>query len=159
MRRIFSISAVMFCSVLVAATAFAQQPSSKPDVSEVVWTWSKQCKGDHKLGVKIHLYHKVLYRGVLAICPGSRDGEDGRAEFHFSGGHTFQGRYHTLAKDSIEGDIWQASADPDALILGISFATSKQILLNTLHVASPEKQTSSVIDKDIFITTYPVPAR
>ena len=115
MHRIFSKSAVMLCSVLVAATAFAQQPSSKPDASEVVWTWSKQCKGDRKLGVEILLYHKVLYRGVLAICPGSRDGEDGRAEFHFYGGHTFQGRYLTLAKDSIEGDIWQASADPDAL--------------------------------------------
>jgi hypothetical protein len=109
--------------------------------------------------MEIHLYRKVLYRGVLAICPGSRDGEDGRAEFHFSGGHTFQGRCHTLAKGSIEGDIWQAGADPDALILGISFAASKQILLKTLHVASPEKQTSSIIDKDIFITTYPVPAR
>jgi hypothetical protein len=96
---------------------------------------------------------------LFYLCHGSRDAEDGRVEFHFSGGRTFQGKYRTRTTDSIEGDIWQAGGEPDALILGISFDTGKQILLNTLHIANPGKQTSSQLDKDLFITTYPVPVR
>lgn len=107
----------------------------------------------------VRLDEKVLYRGVLPICRGSRDAEDGRVKFHFHVGRTFQGKYRTRSTDSIEGDIWQAGGEPDALMLGISFDTNDQILLNTLHVAKPEKQTSSELDKGLFITTYPLPAR
>jgi len=124
-----------------------------------VWTWSKQCGGNHKLGVTVRLERKVLYRGVLPICRASRDAEDGRVEFHFAGGHLFQGEYRTSSTDSIEGDIWQAGGEPDALILGISFDTKKQILLNTLHIARPDRQTSSELDKGLFITTHPVTVR
>jgi hypothetical protein len=109
--------------------------------------------------VTVRLDSKVLYRDVLPICRGSRNSEDGRVEFHFIGGHSFQGEYHTHSTDSIEGDIWQAGGEPDALILGISFDTGKQILLNTVHVARPEKQTTSTLDKGLFITTYPVTSR
>ncbi len=128
---------------MAAVLAVAQQPSSLPEKRDVVWTWSKRCNDDHKLGVTVRLDRKVLYRGVLPICRGSRDAEDGRVEFHFAGGHTFQGEYRTRSTDSIEGDIWQAGGEPDALILGISFDAGKQILLNTIHIAKPEKQTSS----------------
>jgi hypothetical protein len=107
----------------------------------------------------VRLDRKVLYRGVVPICRGSRDTEDGRVAFHFAGGHAFQGKCHTRSTDIVEGDIWQAGGEPDALILGLSFDTGKQILLNTLHVARAEKQTSSELDKGLFITTYPVPVR
>jgi len=141
-----------------AAPAVAQS-SSVAEKSDVVWTWSNRCNGDYKLGATVHLDGKVLYRGVLPICRGSRDAEDGRADFQFAGGHTFQREYRTRTTDSIEGDIWQAGGETDALILGISFDTGKRILLNTLHIANPEKKTSSQVDKGLFITTYPVPAR
>jgi hypothetical protein len=145
--------------VLATAQVAAQQPSAREDAHEAVWIWSKQCNGDQRLGVTVRLDRKVLYRGILSICHGSRNAEDGHVEFHFAGGHTFQREYITGSMDSIEGDIWQAGGERDALILGISFDTSKQILLNTLHIARLEKQTSSELDKGLFITTYPVPAR
>jgi hypothetical protein len=150
---------LLLITVFLAGTAVSQQPSSRPEAPEAVWTWSKQCDSNHKLGVTVRLQHKVLYRGVLPICRGSRNAENGRVEFHFPGGHLFQGEYRTHSTDSIEGDIWQAGGEPDALILGISFDTKKQILLNTLHVARPDKQTSSELDKGLFITTYPIPVR
>ena len=112
----------LFLAALVVAPAVGQ-PSAAAANSDVVWTWSKRCNDDHRLGVKILLDGKALYRGVLPICRGSRDEEDGRVEFHFVGGHTFQGEYRTRTKDSIEGDIWQAGGEADALILGISFDT------------------------------------
>ena len=156
MDRIIARYTLLFFAVLVPAPAVAQQPSSRPEAREVVWTWSRRCNGDHKLGVTVRLDRKVLFRGAIPICRGNRDAEDGRVEFHFAGGHIFQGEYRTRSTDSIEGDIWQAGGEPDALILGISFDTNKQILLNTLHIAKPEKQTSSELDKGLFITTYPV---
>ena len=97
----------------------------------------------------------AFFRFVLVAATRRTD----RAEFHFAGGHSFKGEYRTRSADSIEGDIWEAGGDPDDLILGISFDTGKQVLLNTLHVARPEKQTSSKLDKGLFITTYPVPLR
>lgn len=159
MDRVIGTYILLFFATLAAASAVAQQAQPRPETPDVVWTWSKRCNGDHKLGVTIRLDRKVLYSGTLMICRGSRDAEDGRAEFHFAGGHTFQGKYRTNSTDSIEGDIWEAGGDPDDLILGISFDTGKQILLNTLHIARPGKQTSSELDPGLFITTYPVPVR
>ncbi len=150
---------LVFLAVLIPVPPLAQQPSSPPEKSAVVWTWSKGCKGDHKLGVTVRLDGKALYRGVLPICRGSRDAEEGRVKFHFAGGHSFQGEHHTRSTDSIEGDIWQAGGEPDALILGISFDTGKQILLNTVHIAKPKKQASSTLDRGLVITTYPVVGR
>jgi hypothetical protein len=149
---------LLFFVLLVAIPALAQTPSVAEN-SDVVWTWSTRCSGEHKLRVTVRLDNKVLYRGVLPICRGSRNAEDGRSDFHFAGGHTFQGEYHTSLTDSIRGDIWQAGGEPDAMILCISFdaGKGKQILLNTVHIARPEKRTSSEIDKGLFVTTYPVP--
>jgi len=156
---IYAKSILLFLTVLFAVPAVAQQTPTRPETPEVVWTWSKQCEDNHKLGVTISLERKVLYRGVLSICRGSREGENGRVSFHFAGSHLFQGEYRTRSTDSIEGDIWQAGGEPDVLILGISFETKKQILLNTLHIARPDKQTSSELDKSLFITTHPLPVR
>lgn len=150
---------LLFLALLAATSAVAQQTPPRPETHDVVWIWSKRCNGDHKLGVTIRHDRKVLYIGTLKICRGGRDEEDGRAEFYFPGGHTFQGEYRTGSTDRIEGDIWEAGGDPDDLILGISFCTGKQILLNTLHIARPGMQTSSELDTGLFITTYPVHVR
>jgi hypothetical protein len=150
---------LLFLAVLFASPEFAQQPSTSTGTSEAVWTWSKQCGGNHELGVTVRLERKVLYRGILPICRGSREAEDGRVEFHFSGGHRFQGEYRTRSTDSIAGDIWQAGGESDALVLGVSFDSMRHVLLNTLHVARPDKQTSSELDKGLVITTYPISVR
>jgi hypothetical protein len=159
MKGIHAKSTLLFVAVLLIGAAVAQQTTSRQGTPEVVWTWSKQCIATDKLGVTVRLDRKVLYRGVLPICLGSRDAENGRAEFHFAGGHLFQGEYRTRSTESIEGDIWQAGGERDALILGISFQTKDQVLLNTLHIARPDKQTSSELDKGLLISTYPVPVR
>ena len=159
MERIIARCALLLFAALVTTPAVAQQASIRPETGEVVWTWSKRCNSDHEIGVTVRLERKVLFRGVLPICHGSRDTEDGRVEFHFAGGHTFQGEYRTRSTDSIEGDIWQAGGESDALILGVSFETSRQIVLNTLHIAKPEKLTSSELDQGLLITTYPAHVR
>jgi hypothetical protein len=158
-NRIYLMRILLFLAVLSVEPTFAQQPPASTGTPESVWTWSKQCDGHQELGVTVRLERKLLYRGILPICRGNREAEDGRVEFHFSGGHRFQGEYRTRSTDSIAGDIWQAGGESDALILGISFDSGRQILLNTLHVAKPDKQASSELDKGLVITTYPVSVR
>lgn len=126
---------------------------------DVVWTWSAQCGTKQQLRVTVHLQSKLLYDGLLPICRGNRDAENGRAEFHFSSGQVFGGEYRARGRDSIEGDIWQAGGEKDALILGVSLATKKQVMLNTLHIARPDKETTAELDKGLYITTTPVTTR
>jgi len=137
----------------------AQQPSLRPKTAEAVWTWSKQCDGSQQLAVTVRLDGKALYRNIISICRGDRSKEEGRIEFNFPGGHLFQKEYSTRSSESVEGNIWQAGGEKDALILGVSFATPKQVLLNTLHIARPDRRTSSELDNGLSITTSPVHAR
>ena len=160
MKSFIAMALISTAALSVNAQRVQQEtPAHAEKTSGGVWTWSERCHGDHKLGVTVRLSTEVLYKGVLSICRGSRDAENGRAVFHFAGGHLFQGKYHTHSTDSIKGDIWQAGGESDALILGISFDTKNQILLNTLHIAKPDTQASSELDKNIVITTYPVLAQ
>jgi hypothetical protein len=134
--------------------------SSLPGLAQdAAWTWSKQCEAKYQINVTVRLDGKVEYQGLLPICRGSRDAEDGAVEFHFLSRHLFGGQYRARKADNIEGDIWQASSDTDALILGVSFATKHQILLNTLHVAKVHAKSTAELDKGLYITTYPVVAR
>jgi hypothetical protein len=136
----------------------AQHPASQRE-PDIVWTWSKQCDAKLQLKVTVRLETRILYEGLLPICRGSRDAEDGRTEFHFSSERVFGGEYRARKRDSIEGDIWQAGGETDALMLGISLATEKQVMLNTLHLARPDKQTAAELDRGLYITTIPVISR
>jgi hypothetical protein len=146
---------VLLAMGLLTVYVGAQPVTTQSESQQAVWTWSSQCAGDHKLGVTVRLENKVLYRGVLSICQDNGNKESGHIEFHFVGGHSFQGEYRTRPTDLIEGDVWRAGGESNALILGISFDNKKQVLLNTLHIANPGKRTSTEVDKGLFITTYP----
>jgi hypothetical protein len=149
--------------MLLLATSLGLPLIAQQHVSQqrhdTVWTWSAQCNAKHQLRVTVHLQSKLLYEGLLSICRGERDAEDGRAEFHFSSDHVFSGEYRARRGDSIEGDIWQAGGETDALVLGVSLATKKQVVLNTLHIARPDRQTSAELDTRLYITTTPVTTR
>lgn len=93
MNRIYAKCLQSLLTGLLVMPAVAQQHSSRREASEVVWTWSKQCDGKHKLGLTVELKGKVLYRGVLPICRGSRDAEmDGRS-FTLLAITFFKGKY------------------------------------------------------------------
>lgn len=149
---------ILILAAFLGLPIIAQQPGAQQE-SDIVWTWSAQCDTKQQLRVTVHLQSKLLYEGLLPICRGNRDAENGRAEFHFSSGQVFGGEYRARKRDSIEGDIWQAGGEKDALVLGISLATKKQVMLNTLHIASPDKKTSAELDKGLFITTTPMTTR
>jgi hypothetical protein len=147
---------------LSSQLANATRSSQKSAESEgPVWFWLDDCPDTHLLGLKLLIDGKVVYKAKLRICQEGRsdlktEQKQSEAKFHFPGGHTFQDTYPTKVSDQVEGDIWQAGADSNDLLLGVSFATKSQILLNTIHIAKPGKAIQSTLDSRIVVKTYPL---
>jgi hypothetical protein len=157
MQKIFSIVVL----ILVTASPVALSQITPPHV-EGVWFWFGDCTSGGMMGVQVLLEGKSIYHSHFRSCLMDRTDANTerqqrmRASFHFSGGHTFQGTHHTRQAETIEGTIWQAGADPDAILLGVSFLTNNQVLLNTIHIAKPGKTTQSTLDSGLVIKTYPL---
>jgi hypothetical protein len=156
MRGIFS--ALVFALVTISPIAL---PQSSPPRAEGVWYWFGDCPSGRMMGVQVLLEGKSVYRSHFRACLMERtDANTERQreirEFHFPGGHTFQGTYHTQKGETIQGNIWEAGADPDAILLGVSFMAHNQVLLNTIHIAKLGKATQSVLDTGLVMKTYPL---
>ena len=156
MRRIASLNALVIVTILLVAV-----PQSSPQQSENVWFWFGDCPEPRVMGVQVVLEGKSIYQSHFRACQMNRTivnterEQKVRTSFHFSGGHTFQGTYHTRKTETIEGTIWQAGADSDDILLGVSFLAHDQVLLNTIHIARPGRPTESKLDTGLVLKTYP----
>ena len=146
--------------VAVAMPSAALGQSASPDSGDV-WFWFGACKDGKPMGVELSVEGKTVYHSSFRACRMMRTDANGEREgkakaFRFVGGHTFQGTYRTTKQEQIEGSIWQAGADPDDILLGVSFVAHNQILLNTIHIVRPGKSTQSELDAGVVIKTYPM---
>jgi hypothetical protein len=101
---------------------------------------------------------KAIYRSRFLVCRNNgptATAEEQKLVFHFKGGHVFQGEYRSFPTQTIAANIWQAGADPDALLLGVMFV-SDRVLLNTMHVAKPDSASASEVDRGIVLRTFPL---
>jgi hypothetical protein len=98
---------------------------------------------------------KVLYHTSFPICRITQDvGIPNRTvTFYVPGGHTFQGERHTGSSQRIEGNIWQAGTEATGMLLGVSFSTKNQLLLNTIHFATASGESSTKIDQRLITRT------
>jgi len=125
-----------------------------------LWHWFQRCHAKRDLGVEVVLNGKMIYKSSFPVYPISHRSETEEnfqkvLAFFFKGGHTFQGEYRTVPSQKIEGNIWQAGTDPGVLILGLSFSTKTKILLNTLHIVKQDGESRSVLDRGLFVRTFP----
>lgn len=157
-------SAIIAILVLTAASAYGgalRQGAARSSAATGAWRWFQNCGGARNLGLVVTLDGKVVYRARFPVC---RDNgptptaEERKLVFHFKGGHVFQGKYRTVPTQKIEANIWQAGADPDALLLGVTFV-SDRVLLNTIHAAKPNSQSASRLDRGILVRTFPMHRR
>jgi hypothetical protein len=145
--------------VLTAASAGGGSQNT-----DAVWFWFGDCLNGTPMGVRITVEGQNVYHSTFRACRMERVDANTEKEkrirvFHFPGGHTFQDTYRTNEGEKIEGNIWQAGADPDDILLGVSFVAHGQILLNTIHIVQPGKPTQSTLDRDLVIKTYPLKSR
>jgi len=123
--------------------------------------WFGKCRESTYLGIEVLVSGKMIHRSSFPICPvdSSSTEKEPRPKivaFFMKGGNVFQGKYRTTPSQKIEGNIWQAGADPGAIIFGVSFAAKNQILLNTIHVAKVNNESKSEIDFGIIVRTFPI---
>ena len=131
------------------------------------WYWFQNCAGKMTMGIEVTVDRKLVYKSSFPICKtneaptADHNGKQKILAFSFKGGLKFQGEYQTTNADTIEGNIWQAGADADDLILGVSFVSKKQnqILLNTIQIAQPTRRSVEEVDTGVIVETFPIPTK
>jgi len=151
-----SLASVAFVVLALMSPAFAQNTTA---TSDQLWSWFGSCEAKRQMEIQIALNGEVIYQSSFPVCPiGDRSKEAQKTVvFSVKGGHVFQGEYHTTAAQTIEGNIWQAGTDPGVILLGISFDSQNQILLNTIHIAKVGRESRTKIDRGLIVRTFPVP--
>lgn len=160
--RARGISAVlaMVLTVLASVTTFSQGTQEGP-----VWFWFATCGGP-LMTLEVRLDNRIVQKATFPLCHSNREaiqsqGQAGSIEFTFRPGRAIvwegyrEAKDRTAASDMLEGTIWEAGADPDALILGVSFVNGDRIVMNTVHIAHPAGRDESVVARGLVIRTYP----
>ena len=146
----------VFSSVMPPTRAFQDAP---------VWFWFATCGGPN-MTLEVRFDKRTVEKVVLPLCRAARDssdsqGETSRIEFSFKPNRPLvwagyrERADRTPAGQLLEGYIWQAGADPDWLTIGVSFMTRSRVLMNTIHIAHPDRRDESTIAKGLSLITYP----
>ena len=147
MRRWCSWLSALLASVVLCVSADAGSDSS------LVVSWSEKCPSTKHIMVDLSVDGSRVYRQAIPIClternslPGGRMSTTLQTELS----HFGEPRLIPL-----EVDFWEASADPDALILGVSFASKDRVWLNTLHVAFSDRPATTELAPGVSLKSYP----
>lgn len=127
----------------------------------LLWSWFGTCAHVVRMAIEVRVDGQLLHKSAVPLCHLRRADIQERqyramVRFRFAGGRTFQDEYRTTRADTIEGNIWQAGADPDRVILGVSFMTEHQELLNTLYMLVPGVSATDTLDRGITVRSYPI---
>lgn len=133
-----------------------------------VWFWFATCGGP-AMTLEVQLDGRTLYKSTFPLCRAVRkspasQGQTARVEFHLHPGRAIRWSGYrdepetTKPGQTIEADLWQAGADPDALLIGISFSSRSTIYMNTILVAHPHRRDETTLAKGLVVTTYPAAA-
>ena len=132
---------------IVALVAVVGSGKAAAD-EERTWRWFVDCSEPMTSRLQVALRGSTLYEATLPLChvtyrSRSREGESRILSFFFTAdAGIFGDEFRGLGRQRIEGNVWEAGGDPDQIILGLSFVAGNQILLNTLHFASPSRDSS-----------------
>jgi hypothetical protein len=137
-----------------------QAPPSARDA--VAWHWFGACASRDSLAMEVRLDGKSVYSSAFPICRLRRsqikpERQQRLLAFRFDAvPHRFGPRSRATETQPIEGTIWEAGGDQQAVRLGVSFAAGDQVLLNMVHVAPADAASRSERPRGLVITTHPV---
>jgi len=132
-----------------------------------VWFWLATCDGP-AMALEVRFEKAIVFKAEVPLCRTDRSSvasqgqRVGFFEFHFRATQAIVWEGYrdtdnkTKAGELLEGNLWQAGADPDALIIGVSFSNSRTILMNTLHIAHPGQHDESQIANGLRLISSPV---
>jgi len=149
--------------LLAGAVASAAHADERADV----WAWFASCDNP-KMSLEVRLDRKVIYKSTLPICQVERStvqrqGEHQLLRFSFTPkraiawkGYRDDDADTTAPNQRIEGNVWLAGSDPDALLLGVTFSMRRTLYMNTVHIAHPFRRDQTEIAPGLFVITEPV---
>jgi hypothetical protein len=148
----------LLIAVAMTGTAQAAQEGD-------VWFWFAACGGP-TLNLEVRFDQKAIFKSWFPLCRAARssfysEGQRRRLHFDFKPRRSIvwegyrEEHNTTTPNQSIEGDIWLAGADPDALLLGITLMTRDSIYMNTIHIAHPSLRDQPEIAPGLVVITTP----
>jgi hypothetical protein len=119
------------------------------------------------MSLQVYLDQKIIYETTFHILHAKRSsayskGQEKALHYSFTAPRAivWQGYKDadetSPANQKILGDIWLAGADPDCLILGITFGGRDSNYMNTLHIAHAYQRDESIIASGLIIVTAPI---
>jgi len=144
---------------LTPVTVSGQTQRAVP--GEVVWHWFGECASSDSLVLEVSLDGKSLYSSAFPICQARRrdirpEPQQRILEFRFDAvAHRFKRQYRATGAQPIEGNVWEAGRERNAILLGVQFVTEDQVLLNMHHVARADAASRSERIRGLVITTRP----
>jgi hypothetical protein len=151
-------------AITILAISFPGNAAEGP-----VWFWFSTCGGP-MMTLELQLDKATIYKGSFPLCRAEResiasDGERSNIEIAFRPSRAivwtgYQDEPQTTkANQRLECDLWQAGADPNAMLIGVGVMSKNQIYMNTIHVASPSERRRSEIASGLVILTYPTESK
>jgi len=90
-----------------------------------------------------------------AVHPGVWQASPARARIQRRDAVSFGSRGRLQGQRRIEGNVWRAGADSDAVLFGISFVARGWVLLNTIHIAALDTSTAFPLAAGFRSVTLP----
>jgi hypothetical protein len=130
----------------------ALPPSLTSSDEGPVWFWFSECGGP-SMTLEVRLNRDTVYQSSIPLCHAQRESVHSRGlehAIHF----TFRPRRSirwtgyrdeaekTAAGRPLEVDLWEAGADPDALLIGAAVSDGDTLRMNTITPRSGRKRRS-----------------
>ena len=151
------------CTAAIIGLAVAN--ANPQSATEPVWQWYGTCSHPFLMRLEVNLDGAMVAGYSVPICkvPRSDRTKDPKivtVVLHPDHRIVWTGHGEvddtTDAGEKIAGNIWQAGAEPDALVFRVTFAVKDKLLMNTVHVAQTANRAETEIAKGLSVTTRPV---
>jgi len=152
--------ALVAAAALLPVPLSGQEPPSARDA--VIWHWFGACAGNDSLVLEVSLDGKSVYSTAFPICKTRRaqikpEPQQRLLEFRFDAvPRRFGPRSRVTAPQPIECNVWESGGQRNAILLGVSFASGDQVLLNMHHIAQADAPSRSERVRGLVVTTRPV---
>jgi hypothetical protein len=155
-------------ALAAAITALITAPIAAQEPTELLWFWMEDCGGP-QIRLELEFDGSVVRETTLPICQRSRASEppDQARMLVIRFAPTRQVAWSgykeepetSPANEILEFQVWQAGADPNCAIFGLSVSANHNLYMNTLLLALPDRPFESTLANGLVLRTVPEPSR
>lgn len=159
-----TLSTVFLMALSIAVTAAAQSQGQ-----DLVWVWNQDCPRPTIVMLQVRLDGTTVYSTSLPLCRWDRQFEKGKAGFRLTparplvwyGYRSDEGDGSddpgdtTAAGTTLEVDFWQAGGEADIMELGYTVAANDGPHMNSVHLVSPIRRSSTTMAPGLVLETWP----